>query len=137
MTIGIKEDAVLKGGIKMALIHGSIYKLSFKKLIKNSFVFVSATLPKQLLLILIAIVILSVQFIPKLGTQFLLLSAIIIGFFPLLILIWFLFSCSLFDEHINREHFPELYKKGLWDMEHDNEIEKVKQNRLHLFCMKT
>lgn len=76
----------------MALIHGSIYKLSFKKLIKNSFVFVSATLPKQLLLILIAIVILSVQFIPKLGTQLLLLSAIIIGFFPLLILIWFLFT---------------------------------------------
>lgn len=51
--------------------------------------------------------------IPNVLIRIFVTSAIILLLSSLFILSWYLFSVSIFDEYINKENYPEIYRKGL------------------------
>lgn len=92
----------------------AIYEQSFKSLIKNSFVFSIVKFIKNILMLILAFFPLILIFlsINNLLTFIFYLGCGLIGF-SYSIVVWSLYSHSIFDIYINRKYFKELVNKGI------------------------
>lgn len=54
-----------------------------------------------------------IDLIPNVIIRIFVTAGVILLFSSLLILSWYLFSVSIFDEYINKDNYPEIYRKGL------------------------
>jgi len=91
-----------------------IYQQSFRSLIKNSFVFAIVKIIKNLLMLTLSMfpLILILLSGNNLLTFIFYLGCGLIGFI-LTVIVWTLYSHSIFDRFINQKYFKELVNKGI------------------------
>lgn len=105
----------------------NIYETRFWDYIKNGFFFNFKNILFSLLYLLMIIWPMVVCFlfseniisigvnIIYIAVKYLLLVVMAILYYPCLFIVALLFSCSKFDEYINKDQYPEIYRKGLYD----------------------
>lgn len=94
----------------------AVYKNSFFATLKNSFLMATGRIPLNLVFFLmfpcVLIVLLFFGLIP------LIVCFVLFAFFNFIfIILWTLRTYTVFDIYINKEHYPELYRKGLYSEE--------------------
>lgn len=90
-----------------------IYTNSFIQYIKNGVFFYGKTIFKTLGLMIALFVPFLPLFIPNIYSMIISLFVVCFIVFPITILILNLYCNYLFDEYLNKEHFKEIYKKGI------------------------
>ena len=90
-----------------------IYSNGLFKLIKNSAIIYMRTVPTTILCVAVLIAPYFLSYIPSLVLKYVLLalSALVA---PFILTAAFLYSCYAFDKCINKEHYPELYDRGVY-----------------------
>lgn len=73
------------------------------------------TMPRTLLTILLSLSPLLLILIPNFPIQFVVRIGLVIVVAPLQLLAWMCYSLSVFDRFINRDKYPEIAGKGLWE----------------------
>ena len=113
-------------GVSIAIFYGIIvpiifftasnlvtYKMSIFTGFSNSFKMYIKKIHICLIFSLILYGITYLDLIPNIIVRIFVNAGIILLFSSLFILAWYLFSVSIFDEYINKDNYPEIYKKGL------------------------
>lgn len=91
-----------------------IYREKFLKKIKIGLKLYLMTLPKTLGIILLCIFPLALLWINYSLLQLIFPLIYVVFYLPLALIVWFLYTCSVFDRFINRSSFPEIVDKGIW-----------------------
>ena len=96
-----------------SLTYGCYYSNTFRQVFRNSFVFFVAKFFKNILLFLITIgLIVGLMFIDFIAQ---IVIIMVIAFLSSYMMIaWTLLSHEAFDQYINKENYPNYYKKGLY-----------------------
>lgn len=89
------------------------YKMSIIVGLSNSIKMLIKKLHISLLFSLIFYGMTFVEIIPNIIVRTFVSSGIILVTSSLFLLTWYLFSSSIFDAYLNRENYPEIYRKGL------------------------
>ena len=84
---------------------------------KNAFILYIKTFPLTIVATLAVMIPVFFELIPTFVLKHILLLVYILLFFPFAITGAYLFFISRFDMYINKEQFPEVYHKGLYDRE--------------------
>lgn len=113
-------------GISIAIFYGVIapiifftasnvatYKMSIIAGISNSFKMFIKKLHFCLIFSLVLYGLTYLDLINNVIIRIFVTAGVVFLFSSLFILAWYLFSVSIFDEYINRENYPEIYRKGL------------------------
>lgn len=90
-----------------------IYTNSYMQYVKNSVFFYGKTIFKTLGLLIALFVPFLPLFIPNIYSMIISLFVVCFIVLPITILILNLYCNSLFDEYLNKEHFKEIYRKGI------------------------
>lgn len=97
----------------------NIYQTTFINYLKNGIFFYTRSIPWTLLFVILIIWPFFAIFIPMSGyilfIKYPILILLIIFYYPFLLVVGYLYSCSKFDQYINKENYPEIYRKGLYD----------------------
>ena len=98
----------------------NVYQTTLWNYIKNGAFFYSRTLPLTILFsILISFPFFSI-FIPLSGVtiivKYSLIIVMMVFYYPFMIIVGYLYSLSKFDLFINKDNYPEIYRKGLYDI---------------------
>ena len=88
------------------------YNITFKSAIYNGLLLYVKELPKTLLFTLIVELPFAILLISDI-TKYLIALVAVIFIIPLLIMAYYLFSCYVFDKHINAKSYPEYVDKGI------------------------
>lgn len=93
----------------------NLYRNRFGKYLSNGFSFFMRCLPVSLLgTLAVSLPALAHRFLPAV----LLLAGLdvlyLVFLLPLFLLGWSVYAHGIFDRYINREHYPEIYRKGLY-----------------------
>ena len=91
-----------------------IYSNRFHKYVYNGFILYFKSFFRTLIASIVFFVILSVGLISDLIIKYILLTVFFFAIIPILMTIWFLYSCFVFDKYINKENHPDIYGKGLY-----------------------
>lgn len=91
-----------------------VYKNSVGALLKNSCILYIKSFPVTLMFLCLLCIPMLAGFIPLVFIKYAVQVLIIIFGLPLYILGWLLYSFSRFDIFINKEQFPELYRRGIY-----------------------
>lgn len=93
----------------------SVYENSFLKRLKNSTLiyFKSFLKTGSLILVLLSMIAL-IFFINNIILKIIILIIVVIVYLPIALIIWQLYSYSLFDKYININFYPELVDKGIY-----------------------
>ena len=98
----------------------NIYQTTFFNYLKNGIFFYTRSLPWTLLFVVFIIWPFFAMFIPPSGyaimIKYPILILLIIFYYPFLLIVGYLYSCFKFDQYINKENYPEIYRKGLYDI---------------------
>lgn len=96
-------------------LHGIYYKLGIAASVKNAFIFYIKTLPVTFLLLVLTVV--PFWLVTNLMSPSIVKYATIIAltaFYVIpLTMCWMLYASSIFDKYINKEHYPEFYRRGM------------------------
>ena len=92
-----------------------IYTNKAGVLLKNSGVLYIKSAPVTILFLLVLVLPAAAQFIPLVFVKFALYVLLIVLALPFYIFALLLYDVSLFDRFINREQYPELYKRGIYN----------------------
>ena len=97
------------------LLLNNIYESKFGQLLKNGTFFYVKTLGWSLLGVLIPLALVALIFIPFyfVWLKYIFLALLFVFVIPIVLLVLILYSMSKFDEHINKENYPDYYLKGL------------------------
>lgn len=112
---------VLLPPLLFALAECQIYTLKPLQEYKNGFIFYIRTFPKT---ILATIIICLPMFFDLIGIYVLkniLIAVFIVAVLPLTLTGEFLYFMSVLDEHVNKVHYPTIYKKGIYEKEKKEE----------------
>ena len=96
-----------------ALMETVIYKLGAFAKIKNAAVLYLKTLPTTLLMLAAIVAPYYLCYIGNMLVRYVALSVFLLFFAPMLLAGAFLYSSYVFDKFINKDHFPELYDRGV------------------------
>ena len=102
----------------------NVYNMGFSETIKTAFSLFIRSAWQALIAVFIICVLAATTIINNIIIKYLLLAAEITFICPIMLLIWFLFCCSVFDKYINETQFPEIYKKGLYVAGQSDENDK-------------
>ncbi|MCQ2589550.1 MAG: DUF624 domain-containing protein [Treponema sp.] len=91
-----------------------VYKNSFKGMLKNGFIFTIKKFPLTLVFSFFLCCFLSAHLISYIVIKYAILIISTIFVLPLFIILWVLFSFSVFDKYINNVNHPEIYEKGIY-----------------------
>lgn len=91
-----------------------IYTNKAGVLLKNSCILFIKSAPITLLFLLVLVLPAAAQFIPLVFVKFALYVLLIVFALPFYIFALLLYDVSLFDRFINKELYPQLYKRGLY-----------------------
>ena len=113
-------DIVFVSLFLWALFVINVYQTTLWNYIKNAaFFFSRSILLTILFVILITFPFFSV-FIPLSGVtivvKYSLIIIMLVFYYPLMIIVGYLYSLSKFDTFINKDNYPEIYRKGLYDI---------------------
>ena len=89
------------------------YKMSFFTGVSNSVKMLIKKFHISLLFSLVLYGLTYLDLIPDIIVRILVDSGVIVLFSSLFVLAWYLFSVSIFDIYINKDNYPEIYRKGL------------------------
>ncbi len=92
----------------------AIYKEKFAKKLIIALKLYLLNLPKTLLVCLAGILPLLLLLVRNSLMQLIFPFVYVLVFLPVFLSLWFLFSCHVFDKHINKNNFPEIHDKGVW-----------------------
>ena len=97
----------------------NVYQTTLWNYIKNAAFFFSRGLPLTLLyVVFISFPFFSI-FIPVTGVTLIvkypILLILLVFYYPFMIIVGYLYSLSKFDQYINKDNYPEIYRKGLYD----------------------
>lgn len=100
--------------ISMFLI--AVYKNKFLVIIKTSIILYIKHFPMILLTYVLTIVLVSTKWIPLelFFIKYALFIVLVVLYYPLVIFGSFLYQIYIFDDKINKDQFPDYYKKGLF-----------------------
>lgn len=102
-----------------ALIVVNVYQCSLWNYLKNAVFFYSKSLLLSIPFALLIVLPFFFVFIPlsiiTFSIKFPVVMVMIIFYYPFLIIVGYLYAFSKFDEFINRENYPEIYRKGLYE----------------------
>lgn len=97
----------------------NVYKTNMPNYLKNSLFFYTKSIGWSLLFVLLVIWPFFLIFLPINGYIFLIkypvLIVLMVFYYPLLIIIGTLFAFAKFDLFINKDNYPEIYQKGLYN----------------------
>ena len=89
------------------------YKMSFFTGVSNSFKMFIKKLHISLIFSLVLYGLTYLDLIESIIIRIFVDAGVIILFSSLFVLAWYLFSVSIFDAYINKDNYPEIYRKGL------------------------
>lgn len=96
----------------------TVYKANLLTIIKNSMILTfGSILSSTFFLIICALPIMLLLFLKSVVFYIACISLLSLFIFGLIILILTLHSHSVFDKYINKRKYPEIYRKGLYDMD--------------------
>ena len=99
----------------LAFVEATIYIGGFGQILKNSIAMYIKEAPKVLLFgLLLFIPLLATLLESFLMVKYIVLLVYILFFENLFIMMFYLCANNIFDKYINREQFPNIYKKGLY-----------------------
>lgn len=98
-----------------SLLQTVYYKVGFFMSIRNGVLYYLKTLPSTLLIILVTafpfwIVI---ELIPLMLVKYIVLFVLALFYIVPITMVWLLFACRHFDEFLNKEQYPSVYRRGL------------------------
>lgn len=96
-------------------LQGVYYKAPTISAIKNAEVLYLKTVPATLLLLLATIVPFWIvnRFVSMLAVRYAAVLALALLYVVPLTMCWMLYACHTFDELVNKEHNPQIYRKGM------------------------
>ena len=113
-------------GVSIAIFYGVVapiifftasnvatYKMSIFVGVSNSFKMFIKKLHFCLIFALVLYGLTYLDLIPNVIIRILVTAGVVVLISSLFILAWYLFSVSIFDEYINKDNYPEIYRKGL------------------------
>ena len=92
-----------------------VYKFSFRGSVKNAFLLYIGNVPKTLLAELSIALVFATMGIPHVLFKYVALLVMMLFLLPLILMGVVLYGFSLFDEYINKEQYPGLVKKGIFE----------------------
>ena len=99
----------------------NVYKTTLGNYLKNAIFFYTKTLGWSLLFVLLTIWPFFMIFLPINGYLFLIkypiLMAMMVFYYPFLTIVASLYAYSKYDFYINKDNYPEIYQKGLYNPE--------------------
>ena len=97
----------------------NIYQCSLWNYIKNGTFFYTRSIPLTLLFVVLTTFPFFLVYVPvspiTIMVKYPIILILVIFYYPLLIIVGYLYSLSKFDEFINKENYPEIYRKGLYE----------------------
>ena len=99
------------------LSQSAVYDVGIGKATTNALAFYGKKLWCTLLFTALAIVFALLRLMPISAVKYLLVSLSTVFLAPMYIMLWLLVSCSVFDEILNKENFPELYDRGVYRLD--------------------
>ena len=114
------------------LLQSIYYNLSVFASIKNAILLYIKTLPVTLLLLVCTIVPfwLITNLISLLLVKYIVLIVLYLFYIVPLTMCWMLYASHIFDKYINKEHYPQIYRKGMRKIE-EEENESQKERSLY------
>ncbi len=98
----------------------NVYQTTLWNYIKNGLFFFSRSLPLTLLYVVMIVFPFFSIFIPVSGLTIVIkypvMIAMLIFHYPFLIIVGYLYSLTKFDLYINKDNYPEIYRKGLYNL---------------------
>ena len=102
-----------------ALFVVNVYQCNLRNYLKNAVFFYSKSLLLSIPFVILLVFPFFLIFVPlsviSFTIKYPIILAMLILYYPCLIIIGYLYSLSKFDEFINRENYPEIYRKGLYE----------------------
>ena len=102
-----------------ALFVVNVYQCNLWNYLKNAVFFYSKSLLLSIPFVILLVFPFFLVFVPlsifSFTIKYPIILAMLILYYPCLIIIGYLYSLSKFDEFINRENYPEIYRKGLYE----------------------
>lgn len=97
------------------LLQTLYYRLRWAEVIKNATFYLVRTFPMTVLLLACTVVpfFLVSTFVTMLTVRYLLLVVLAVLYVVPLTMAWILYALQTFDENINKQHHPEVYRRGL------------------------
>ncbi len=97
----------------------NVYQCNFWNYLKNALFFYTKSFFLSILFTLLLVFPFFFVFIPlsiiTFTIKYPVILVLLIFYYPFLIIVGYLFSFSKFDEFINKESYPEIYRKGLYE----------------------
>lgn len=115
IAISIAQFALVGLFTMFYLPQAVLYSLKFSQIAKNSFLFLIKTFPKSLCVFLLTVGIFAALLLMPYNIAKLLAIVILLIIGSIyIVIVWTLYTHSVFDKYINKEHHKEIYEKGLW-----------------------
>ncbi len=107
------------------LLQTLYYRLRWAQVIKNATFYLVRTFPMTVLLLVCTVVpfFLVSTFVTMLTVRYLLLVVLAVLYVVPLTMAWILYALQTFDENINKQHHPEVYRRGLRPIASDEKTE--------------
>lgn len=107
------------------LLQTLYYRLRWAQVIKNATFYLVRTFPMTVLLLVctVAPFFLVSTFVTMLTVRYLLLVVLAVLYVVPLTMAWILYALQTFDENINKQHHPEVYRRGLRPIASDEKNE--------------
>ncbi len=112
----------------LCFMQSTIYQGSFSQLMKNAIVMYIKEALKVLLFGLLLLLPILLSILEKYLIVKYIAIVLYLFFFENLFIMMFQLCCNhIFDKFINKEQYPQIYRKGLWNEQKDNEQMEEKQ----------
>lgn len=97
------------------LLQTVYYQLRYVESLRNSVILYIRTLPVTLLLTAATILPFWIvfSFAPLELAKYIILLVLVFVYITPVTMVWLLYASHIFDQYINKEHYPEIYRKGL------------------------
>lgn len=107
------------------LLQTLYYRLRWAQVIKNATFYLVRTFPMTVLLLVctVAPFFLVSTFVTMLTVRYLLLVVLAVLYVVPLTMAWILYALQTFDENINKQHHPKVYRRGLRPIASDEKTE--------------
>lgn len=109
------------------MLQGIYYRLGVLASIKNALLMYLKTFPFTILLLVCTVVPfwLITNLIPYMLAKYLVLIVLAVIYIIPLTMCWMLYALHIFDRYLNKEHYPQIYRKGMRKIEEtENESDK-------------
>lgn len=103
----------------------AIYSWKLKDSFRNSMLIYIKNFIAVFLFSLLLTSVLLLNLIPYIFLKYVILVAVILLIYPFIILAFRVYMNKCLDKDINKEHYPEIYKRGIFENQKDEYLEKV------------